>query len=317
MTPNTSGAASSNAASGGAIPGGLQGMTGFARAEGGFAGWRFVWEAKSVNGRGLDLKVRAPTGFDWLETAAREAAQARFRRGSVQLGLTLRREAAGPAAARLDHAFIEAVLAAGERYVLAGMVQQARWDGVLALRGAFLAEEDSAGLSALEGPDAQAALLQGLAAALDGLAAARAKEGAGLLAILTRHIDEIEALTARAGARAAGAPQALAEKLQARLSALIGEAGVDPQRLAQEIALLAAKADVREELDRLCAHIADARGLLASGEQVGRRLDFLTQEFNREANTLCSKSSDTGLTRIGLDLKAAIDQLREQAANVE
>jgi uncharacterized protein (TIGR00255 family) len=154
-------------------------------------------------------------------------------------------------------------------------------------------------------------------AALDGLAAARAREGATLAGVLSGHLHEIAALAARARDTAAAAPEALAEKLKARLAALSGEAGLDPQRLAAEIALLAAKADVREELDRLDAHVVDARALLAAGEPIGRRLDFLTQEFNREANTLCSKASDTALTRIGLDLKAAIDQLREQAANIE
>jgi uncharacterized protein (TIGR00255 family) len=297
-------------------PARLQGMTGFARADGAQAGWRWTWEAKSVNGRGLDLKLRLPSGCEALEAPAREAVNARFKRGSIQLGLSLRKEAAGPANARLDHVFIETVLAEGERYVLSGMVQQARWDGILALRGAFLADED-AGPIAQDDESLQAAIAADMKAALDGLSAARAKEGATLTAMLAAHLAEIDLLAKRARAAAASAPQALAEKLHARLAALQGEAGLDPQRLAAEIALLAAKADVREELDRLDAHVADARTLLAAKEPIGRRLDFLTQEFNREANTLCSKSSDTILTRIGLDLKAAIDQLREQAANVE
>jgi uncharacterized protein (TIGR00255 family) len=295
----------------------LQGMTGFARIEGGHAAWRWAIEAKSVNGRGLDVKFRAPAAQEGLEPLVREAATARFKRGSLQIALSVRREA-GPAAsaARLDMAFLQAVIEAGEPFVLKGLVQQARWDGLLALRGAFLAEEESA-------PDPEAlgalnsALIAAIGEALDGLATARAREGAALNTILTTMLDEIAGLTTMARALAAAAPAALAKKLHARLADLTGAAGIDPQRLAQEVALLAAKADVREELDRLEAHISDARALLAGRVGVGRKLDFLIQEFNREANTLCSKATDTALTRIGLGLKTAVDQLREQAANVE
>lgn len=295
----------------------LHSMTGFSRAEGARGAWRWTWEVKSVNGRGLDVKLRLPQGYDGLEQHARDAIAARFKRGSIQLGLSLRKDASSTGAARLDHAFLASVIEAGEPYVLKGLVQQARWDGLLALRGAFLAEDDAAQTDDAEAAALQADIAESLAVALDGLSTARAREGAALQALLTDQIETIAHLASAARAQAATAPEALAEKLRTRIAALTAEAGVDPQRLAQEIALLAAKADVREELDRLDAHISDARALLASSDAIGRRFDFLTQEFNREANTLCSKSSDTALTRIGLDMKAAIDQLREQAANVE
>lgn len=294
----------------------LQGMTGFGRAEGAQAPWRWVWEARSVNGRGLDLKVRTPPGHEALEVAVREAVQTRFKRGSLQISLTLRKEAAAAGSARLDHAFLATVIEAGEPYVLKGLVQQARWDGLLALRGAFLIDEDAAA-----DPDAEKALSEALhvslAEALDALLAARTREGTQLRGVLGAHLGEIETHVRDARALAALAPEALAGKMAARVAELAGQAGVDPQRLAQEVAILAAKADVREELDRLDGHLAEAHLLLAAAEPVGRRLDFLIQEFNREANTLCSKSADQALTRVGLALKAAIDQLREQAANVE
>jgi uncharacterized protein (TIGR00255 family) len=296
--------------------GALQGMTGFGRAEGARAPWRWVWEARSVNGRGLDLKVRIPPGHDALENAVREAAQARFKRGSLQVSLTLRKEAAVTSAARLDHAFLKAVIAAGEPYVLQGLVQQARWDGLLALRGAFLAEDEIV-VEPAEEAALNAAIQASLIDALDGLQGARLREGAQIVALLAAHLAEIFGLTEAARGLAAAAPAALADKLKARIADLLGEAGVEPQRLAQEIALLAAKADVREELDRLDGHVREARTLLSAQHPIGRKLDFLTQEFNREANTLCSKSADPALTRVGLALKATIDQLREQAANVE
>lgn len=294
----------------------LQGMTGFGRAEGAAGGLRWTWEAKSVNGRGLDLKLRAPSGYEALEPIARDGVNRRFKRGSVQLSLSVRKEGAGSARAQLDHSFLAAVIEAGEPYVLKGLVQQARWDGLLSLRGAFLTEDETARDGEVD-PAVTAALQLGLDEALDGLLATRLREGAAVTAMLTRLIDDIASQAVQARTLAATAPETLAEKLKQRVAALVGEAGLDPSRLAQEIALLAAKADVREELDRLDAHIADARALLASGDAVGRRLDFLTQEFNREANTLCSKSADTALTRVGLAMKAAIDQLREQAANIE
>jgi uncharacterized protein (TIGR00255 family) len=291
-------------------------MTGFARAEGEAEGARWVWEVKSVNGRALDLKLRTPPGFDMLEQGLREQAAKRFKRGSLQANLTIARDGAAKQAARIDTAFIEAVLAAGKPFIESGQVAPPRWDGLLQLRGAFASEE-------AEAPDEEAktrlnaALLAGFGKALDGLNEARLSEGKMLAEALGGQLDQMNALTIAARGNAASAPQAALTRIQQRLAGLSPDIQLDPQRLAQEAALAASRADIEEELERLAAHIAEARALLAKPEAVGRRLDFLGQELTREANTLCSKSGDLALTRIGLDLKALVDQFKEQAANVE
>jgi uncharacterized protein (TIGR00255 family) len=289
-------------------------MTGFGRAEGVSGATRWIWEARSVNGRGLDVRARLPAGFDAFESAAREAAQKRFRRGSVQVTLTLRREAtAAPSA--VNTALVEQLLAAGAAHVKTGLVAPPRWDGLLMVRGVLsgdVEDESAEARAALE-----ASLTAGVAAAFDALERTRRQEGASLAATLSALLDRIEHLTIQARTLAAAQPEAMIERLRARVAAAAPDVQVDPQRLAQEAALAAARADVREELDRLAAHAQEARSLLSGAEPAGRRLDFLAQEFNREANTLCSKSSDLALTRLGLDLKTTIDQLREQSANVE
>lgn len=294
----------------------LSGMTGFARAEGAVGDVRWLWEARSVNGRTLDFKLRLPLGFDRLEAPARELAQARFKRGSLQVSLSLRREAqrAGP---RIDLAAIEALIAAGRPLVEAGLVAPPRLDGLLQVRGVLVGGDEPEA----EAPEAraalEAALLAGLEAALEGLAAARLEEGAVLLRLMGGLVDQIGAGADAARTLATTQPQAILQRIQARMAALAQEVVVDPQRLAQEAALIAARADVQEELDRLGAHAAEARTLLAGAGPVGRRFEFLTQELMREANTLSAKSNDLALTRAALDLKTAIDQLKEQAANVE
>lgn len=290
------------------------GMTGFGRAEGETLGWAWIWEARSVNGRGLDVKTRLPAGFEALEPAARELAQARFRRGSVQISLSLSRPVSGSGVA-VDHALIEALLQAGAPYLDRG-VAPPRWDGLLQVRG-VVTSDDRSELDAASREALEAALKAGLARALDALGAARAQDGAGAVAALDAALDRIASATVEAGAAAAAQPAALAERLKARIAALAPEVQLDPQRFAQEVALLAARADVREELDRLAAHVAEARALLKGLEPAGRRLEFLAQELNREANTLGAKAADLALTRLSLDLKTAIDQFREQAANVE
>lgn len=293
----------------------ISGMTGFGRAEGEAGGVRWVWEAKSVNGRGLDVKLRLPPGFDALEPAVREAAGQRFKRGSVQAGLSLKR-AESTAGAKLDHAYIASLIAAGQPFVDRGEVAPPRWDGLLALRGAFVAEDE-----AEETPEMRAALdaalIAGARAALDALDGARKQEGRTLAGVFSAMIDRVDALVAAARAEAGVAPANVTARLKARLDALAPEVQLDAQRFAQEAALIAAKADVAEELERLAAHASEARALIAKPEAAGRRLDFLAQELTREANTLCSKSSELSLTRIGLDLKTVIDQFKEQAANVE
>jgi uncharacterized protein (TIGR00255 family) len=290
-------------------------MTGFARAEGEHEGLRWIWELKSVNGRGLDVKLRLPSGFDSLEPAARAAAQARFKRGSLQASLTLARDPAQAPPVKIDFPLVERLIQAGEFLVLEGKVQKPRWDGLLGVRGVLMSDEGEAD------PEARAALeaslLAGLDSALATLAEARQAEGRMLAAALGELADRLDLQVKAARASAAAAPGAALARIRQRLAALAPEIQLDPQRLAQEAALAASRADVQEEIERLAAHAGELRVLLTKPEPAGRRLDFLGQELTREANTLCSKSADLELTRIGLELKAVVDQIKEQAANVE
>jgi uncharacterized protein (TIGR00255 family) len=298
----------------------ISGMTGFARAEGEHltpaGGVRWIWEIKSVNGRGLDLKLRLPPGFDALEPGLRSATAKAFKRGSLQANLSFARAEAGAAGPRIDFDLIERLLAASDPYVKAKRVRRPSWDGVLALRG-VLQSEDAAELDADTRVALEAALQGGFALALEHLALARQAEGRQLANILGDLAARLEALVAAARGAAAAAPQAALHRIRQRLEALAPEIKLDAARLAQEAAIAASRADVQEELDRLAAHASELRGLLTKPEPAGRRLDFLSQELTREANTLCSKSADLELTRIGLDMKVAVDQIREQAANVE
>lgn len=289
-------------------------MTGFGRSEGAGAGVTWAWEARSVNGRGLDVRTRLPNGYDALEPVVREEAQKRFKRGSLQIGLTLKRDASAGAAV-INTALLETLIEAGAPYVKAGRVSAPTWEGLLGVRG-VLTSEDTAEASDLR-TTLDGDLRTTLGEALDRLAASRVQEGVALKALLEGLIAQVETTTGQARDLAATTPAALQERIRSRLAGLAPEVAIDPQRLAQEAALAATRADVREELDRLTAHAHEARALILGGESAGRRLDFLAQEFNREANTLCSKSSDLALTRLGLDLKTAIDQLREQSSNVE
>ena len=291
----------------------ISGMTGFGRTEGASGAWSWAVEARSVNGRNLEVRFRGPPGFEGLERAAREGAQARFQRGQLTIGLQARRAEAA-AAVQVNVEQLERYLAAGAPYVATGMAAAPRLDGLLALRGVIEAADT------LEDPEAQAALEAAMAAsitaALDALLAARREEGGALAGVLGGLVERIAQLVGQAQDLAAGQPAAIKERFQRRMTELAGEA-VSEDRIVQEAAALAVKADVREELDRLGGHIEAARGLLASDGAVGRRLDFLTQEFMREANTLCSKSALSALTAVGLDLKAVIEQFREQVQNVE
>jgi uncharacterized protein (TIGR00255 family) len=292
-------------------------MTGFARAVGANARWRWAWEARSVNGRGLDLRLRLPPGFDRLDQPARNAAGKRFQRGSISLNLTLtpiRIEGE----VSINRARLDAYVAIAQRLAHASGLAPARIDGLLALRGVIEQAEDAGEMDETATAALDAELLVSLETTLDGLAAARAEEGRRLAAILDELLTTVASLTAQARGLAALQPETLLARLRTQLSEIAGAApALSPERLAQEAALLAAKADVREELDRLDAHVEQARTLASGAVPAGRKLEFLAQEFNREANTLCSKSSDLELTRCGLELKATIDRLREQAANVE
>ncbi len=294
---------------------GFSSMTGFAESVGSHGDLRWRWEAKSVNGRSLDMRLRTPPGFDGLEPPARRLAAERFQRGSFQISLTVE-PSAEARGLRVDPvALASAVKLAREISAETGL-QPARVDGLLALKGVIV-QDDPAGPDQVARAHRDAAILESLAQAFDTLARERASEGAKLSALLASQMDEIARLIDEAGRLAATQPAQLKERLSAQLKELLGAAPVSEERLAQEVALMAVKADVREELDRLTAHVQDARSLIAAGRGVGRKLDFLAQEFNREANTLCSKSGDIALTRVGLALKAVIDQFREQAQNVE
>jgi uncharacterized protein (TIGR00255 family) len=291
----------------------LNGMTGFGRAEGALGAWSWAAEARSVNGRNLEVRFRGPPGFEGLERAAREGAQARFQRGQLTVGVQARR-ADGAGAVRLNLEQLERYLAAGAPYVASGAVAPPSLDGLLALRGVIEAAD------AVEDPEAlaelEAAMAATIGAALDVLASARAGEGRSLAGVLDGLVGQIGELTGKASALAAGQPIIIKARFEKRLTELAGEAATE-ERILQEAAAMAVKADVQEELDRLRGHVDAARDLLASDGAVGRRLDFLTQEFMREANTLCSKSASGALTAIGLDLKATIEQFREQVQNVE
>jgi uncharacterized protein (TIGR00255 family) len=293
-------------------------MTGFSREGGSLAdGSSFIWELRSVNGRGLDVRLRLPNGYDALEAPLKEAAARLLKRGNVNATLTVKRE--DRAAARLtpDPAALDQALRIA--LDLAARIPGApppRAEALLTLPGVLRAE--SVEPDEAEEEAKRSTVATAFAQALDGLVASRRGEGAKLADILGVLLDEVAALHDLAATEAAGQPALHAARLRESLAALLeGERRVPEDRLAQEVALLASKSDVREELDRLSAHIAEARRLLTSGEAIGRKLDFLTQEFVREANTLCSKSATTALTRIGLELKAAIERLKEQSANVE
>lgn len=289
-------------------------MTGFARIEGATDALSWVWEVRSVNGKSLDVRVRAPHFVDGAEQAARKAATARFKRGNLQISLNVERTSVA-GAGRIDHAALNALLADLARVELPpdAPIAPARLDGILQLRGIVVSDDGAA----IDNADTTAPLAD-LPALIDALDQARREEGARLTTVLLDLLDRIESLTADATAIASRQPAALAERYRAAFTAIIADAAPIPEdRIVQEAAALAVKADVAEELERLKAHVAQARDLLASAEPTGRRLDFLAQEFNREANTLAAKSADVALTRIAMDLKAAIDALKEQAQNIE
>ncbi|MDO8608309.1 MAG: YicC/YloC family endoribonuclease [Phaeospirillum sp.] len=294
-------------------------MTGYARAEGRDAQTAWVWEAKSVNGRGLELRCRLPSGHDALEVAARDAAAKRLKRGNIQLSLTISR-VGEQSLLQVNTPLLGQLLSMCKEWEgrFPG-VAPARLDGLLAIRGVLEPVVDAeAGDTDADRQQREAALRTTLDSMLDQLAAMRRDEGARIGAVLSAQLDEIATLAAKAGACAALRPDAIRDRFRAQLASVLEAApSLAEDRLAQEVALLVLKADVREELDRLNAHVAAARELIGQGGAIGRKLDFLAQEFNREANTLCSKSSDVELTRVGLDLKAVIDQFKEQVQNIE
>lgn len=293
----------------------LKSMTGFARADGALGDAQWHWEVKSVNGRGLDVRLRLPPGTDSLEPRIRELVSTHLTRGSINIALTLTRQAAA-STIRLNEAVLDEVLRAADRVRHKISCDAPRIEGLLALKGVL---ESSDPVEDEEAAETRArAMLADLDRALAALVAARAGEGQRLAAVLEQQLSEISRLVALIDA----APSRSAEAVKARLVdqvARLFEAGpsLDPARLHQEAMLLATRADIAEELARLTTHIAAARDLMHERGAVGRKFDFLAQEFNREANTICSKAIDATVTRAGLELKAVIEQMREQVQNIE
>lgn len=293
----------------------LKSMTGFARAEGVHGDTSWSWEARSVNGRNLDLRLRLPSGFEALEIRARGLCQEKLSRGNCTINLAVKREGK-QTEIRLNEAALAQAQEVAERAQSLTKLNAACLDTLLAMRGVVEAVE------AEESEEAQAALfhalIAGLASALDQLVAARTSEGERLQRVIEKQLATIDSLVERASNASARQPEAIASRLAEQIAQLTeGSSVLDPDRLHQEALLLAAKADIQEELDRLRAHVAAANELIESDQPVGRKFEFLAQEFNREANTLCSKASDIEISRAGLGLKTVIDQLREQVQNIE
>jgi len=293
----------------------LRSMTGFARADGSAEGYRWTWEIRSVNGKGLDIRVRLSPGFERLDGPARERCAGRLARGNVQTNLTVAGETAA-GRIRINEDVLNEVLAVMQK--IAGRIdaEPPTLDGILAIRGVVEAAEGDIDQATLARLDAK--ILASLDHALENLVAAREREGEAIGATLKSRLEEIGRLVRAAEASPARTPEVIRARLAEQVAALLDATpGLDPDRLHQEAVLLATKADIREEIDRLDAHLAAASELLSQGGPVGRRLDFLAQEFNRETNTLCAKSNDRAVTAIGLELKAVVDQLREQIQNLE
>jgi uncharacterized protein (TIGR00255 family) len=291
----------------------IESMTGFARAAGTVGIHAFAWEVRSVNGRGLDIRVRVPPGLEVLAEAARKRLTGAFSRGTLHVNLQVTSDA-GPPRPRINEAALAALLQAVERLPASAIVTPPSYDGLLSIRGVIeLAEEGEDTLTAVEKP-----VLAGLEEVVSGLKEARASEGRALEAVLRGHLDAIARLTTEAETHPARGVDAIRERIAGQVALLLeASQALDPQRLHQEAAMLAVKADIREEIDRLQAHVAALRLLLDQGGPIGRKLDFLSQEFGREASTLCAKAGDAGLSRIGLELRTVVDQMREQVQNVE
>ena len=293
----------------------LSSMTGFARGHGVSGPYAWAWEVKSVNGKGLDVRLRLPPGWDAIEAPVRARAAERLARGSIQATLTAERSGVVPVV-RINAPVLDAILTTLRELAPRIETSPPSLDGLLSLKGVMdvsdLAENED------ERRNAETAAIAGFAEAIAALSEMRQREGATLARILKSRLEQIAALVGRAENAPGRRVEAIRARLAEQVATLLAQSDrFDPDRLHQEAILLATKADVREELDRLAAHVAQARQLIAGGGAVGRRLDFLAQEFNREANTLCAKSSDVELTNIGLELKATVEQFREQVQNVE
>ncbi len=294
----------------------LQSMTGFARAAAENGGVSVIWEVKSVNGKSVEIRLRLATGFERLEPSLRQAIQKRFARGNFQATLTIGRAAGTQTQPIVNEAFLRDVAGLAKRLQEQFGATAASADGLLSLRGVLETPE------ALESEEFRASLdavvLETFDEALDDLAAARRSEGEALRDLLLGHLASIEALVLAAEADPSREPAAIRDKLAEQVRLLLDTStNLDESRLHMEAAFLATKADIREEIDRLKTHVASGRSLLENGGPIGRKLDFLSQEFNRESNTLCSKSNAAAITAIGLELKSVVDQFREQVQNLE
>jgi uncharacterized protein (TIGR00255 family) len=293
----------------------LSSMTGFARSHGVCGSYAWAWEIKSVNGKGLDLRLRLPPGWDAIEVGVRSRAAESLARGSIQAGLTVERTGVAPVV-RVNAAVLDAVLATARQLARQIEASPPAIDGLLALKGVM--EVSDTEENEEERRSTEAAVTKGFAEAIAALAAMRRHEGGALGQVLMTRLSEIAVLAARADQSPGRQPEAIRARLAEQIATLLAQSErFDPDRLHQEAILIATKADVREELDRLAAHVAQAKNLIEQGGAIGRRLDFLAQELNREANTLCSKANDLELTNIGLELKATVEQFREQVQNVE
>ena len=289
-------------------------MTGFARETGVTGSFQWAWEIKSVNGRGLDVRVRVPPGFDAIGEAARSEIQKAFSRGQCQLNLSITRSATAPRV-RINQDVLAGLADAVASVKLPEGMRPPSVDGLLAIRGVVEIDDDA---SEETETALHADLRAGATRLVAALTAARRAEGQALHTVIEGQLAEIERLTAAADAHPARRPEAVRAKLESQIASLVdASSALDPARLHQEAVLMAARADIREELDRLNAHVGAARELMSAQGAVGRRLDFLAQEFGREANTLTSKANDVSLSRIGLDLKSVVEQFREQVQNVE
>jgi len=293
----------------------LSSMTGFARAHGASGAYAWAWELKSVNAKGFDLRLRLPTGWDAVEVPARTRAAEVLSRGTVYGTLTIDRQGVAPVV-KVNEPVLNAVLATIKG--LSGRVEAAppRLDGILTLKGVIeVLDEDE---REEDKRAAEAAVIAGFSDTVTELAAMRLREGEALRQVLSQRVREIAALAARAEAVPGRRPEAIKARIAEQVATLLDTSNrFDPDRLHQEAILIASKADIREELDRLASHVVQVERLLGEGGPVGRRLDFLAQEFNREANTICSKSNDVELTNIGLELKTVVEQFREQVQNLE
>lgn len=293
----------------------LQSMTGFARTQGQFEETSWVWELRSVNGKGLDLRLRIPSGFEALEVKSRKLLTTYFTRGNVQISLSVTQSSS----ASLPYINQEAVSTLLE----AAKELQQRVGGdlpsaaeLMAMRGVVELQEKQ--LNDEEKDTLHLAILESLKEAAEALLSMRQGEGRAIAEVLRQQVEKIEQLHRQIEANDARSPEAIKQQLQTQIDKIIeNNAEFDDQRLYQEVAILAAKADLQEELDRLVVHVKAAQDLLRSDGPVGRRLDFLAQEFNRECNTICSKSNSAEVTSIGLDMKLIIDQFREQLQNME